>query len=262
MATTEKKNKATGFKELDKIVRESLHENGYGLERYELFFQWGKDCYKMFKMDMAREIKTVELPLTAWKAIEWPDDYVDWTLIGIRRHGRLYVFTNDSEIPLYFDRGDDYDPLPNTETWENDEIDVDDSRLVNFRNYNTYGEDQGRLTGLATKNNGIGYYRINRERREIQFNPIMDFETVYLEYLASANNPCAKTIIPEYAEQLHKDYIFWKKLKYSKVSRVAVRDAKDDFWEEWRRVQARMDDTTIADIVEAAIDGYMNTPHN
>lgn len=263
MGTTEKDPKQYGVEELDKIVRKALADNGYGLERYEQFLMWAQDCYNMFRQDMAREIKSVELPLTAWKAIEWPDDYVDWTLIGIRRHGRLYVFTNDEEIPLFFDRGEDNDPLPNEETFD-DGANFDDvtDQIYNFRNFNGRGEDQGRLFGLRAKNNGVGYYRINRERREIQLNPIMSTDTAYLEYIAHGYSPCKKTLVPRYASQLHRDFIEWKRRKFAKSSRASVKEAKEDFWQEWYRVQARMDDTTIADIVEAAIDGYTASPHN
>lgn len=264
MATVDKKNKAYGWTYLDVLVREALHADGYGLERYELYLQHAKDIYKMWKMDMSREVKTVEIELTSWKAIEWPDDFVDWTLIGLRRNGRLYVFSNDNEIPLYFDRTTDNDPLPNTETFDDiGDLQLDESRAFNFRNFNGFGEDAGRLTGLSVKNNGVGYFRINKERREIQLNPIMEVETAYLEYLASANNPCQKTIVPEYAHQLIKDGITWRARKHSKnTPRSHVKEAKDDFWQEWSRVQQRTDDTTIADIVEAALDGYGSFPHN
>jgi hypothetical protein len=264
MSTVKKKKKRSGVEELDKIVRKYLMDLGMGLERYEQALMWGQDCYRDFRMDMSREIKTVELTLTAWKAIEWPDDYIDWTLIGVRRNGRLYVFSNDDEIPLFFDRDEATDPLPNIETFTQDDLSLVDAtaQCFNFRNFNGQGSDEGRIFGLGAKSNGVGYYRVNHERREIQLNPIIDASTVYLEYICDGYNPCSKTLVPIYASQMIRDFIHWKRLKHSKsASRAEVKDAKDDYWAEFRRVQTRMDNTTIADIVEAAVDGYSGAPH-
>lgn len=265
MADVDKQKKAYGFMTLDQIVRGAIADLGAGLERYEQFLKWGKDCYRMFKMDMAREIKTVELPIKAWKAIEWPEDYVMWTAIGIRKNGRVYVFSNDSELPLYFDTDDEGEPEANVEPdfIDDENIDITSDRIYIFRNFNSFGEDQGRIFGLKAKSNGIGYFRVNRERREIQLNPVMaDSGVAYMEYVASSHNPCSQTIVPEYAVQMHEDFIHWKRLKFAKSSSMGeVRDAKDDFYAEARRVAQRIDDTTIADIVEAAVDGYVGIPH-
>jgi hypothetical protein len=263
MGAIVKDGKQRGVVTLDSIVRGYLMDLGVGLERYEQGLHWAIDCNRDFRMDVSREIKTVELPLTSWKAVEMPDDYITYVLIGIRKNGRLYIFSNDKEIPLFFDKNEEQVPLPNEELYNDEgEIDVIPDRLFRIQSLNGYGEDQGRLFGLGAKSNGVGYFRINHERREIQLNPLMDAGTVYLEYIADGYSPCSNTLVPITAAKLHRLYIHWQRLKFSKASNNGERaQAEKEYWDEFRRVNERMDDTTIADIVEAAIDGYSGSPH-
>lgn len=262
MGTITKDEKQRGTRTLDQVVRMALKDIEAGLERYEQFLMWAQGGYSDFRMDLSREIKTVELDLTAWKAIEWPEDYVDWTLIGVRQNGRMYVFSNDEEIPLFFDKDDADVPEANVEFADDADFSEASDVTYNFRNYNSRGQDLGRLFGLAAKNNGVGYYRVNRERREIQINPIMHVTKVYLEYIADSHSPTKATIVPLYAVEMIKQYIHWKRIYFSKQStEVAKREAERLYFNEFYRVVDRMDDTTIADIVEAAVDGYSGSPH-
>lgn len=249
-------NRQRGFVSIDSCIRNSLMDIGAGMERYEQFKKWAIDGYREFSFDLSAEIKTAYLPLTAWKAVELPIDYVDFVMIGVNINGDIRVFTNDDRIALPDEAIIDGDP--------EDAEEVGDLPLettgqrVYFYNVNSRGEDAGQLYGLLSKSNGVGYYKFNTERREIQFSPqVKGDTTIYLEYISDGINPCEKTVVNVYAAKLIKLYIHWQRHSFAKSSTHAdKREAKDNYWNEFYKVQNRIQKITAADVLEVARDGY------
>lgn len=256
MSEITEENRQRGFVTLDSIVRSALMDIGESMHRYEQFKHWAVEAYRDFHFDLSQEVKTAYLPLTAWKAVELPVDYVDFVMIGVNINGDIRVFTNDDRIALPDEAIIDGDPddaeeggdLPLTNTTER----------VYFYNVNSRGEDAGQLYGLLAKNNGVGYYKMNKERREIQFSPHVNGDTtIYLEYISDGINPCEKTVVNIYAAKLIKLYIHWQRHSFAKSSTHAdKREAKDNYWNEFYKVQNRIQKVTVADVLEVARDGY------
>lgn len=247
----------SGFITLDQCIRNALVDIGAGLERYEQAKKWALDTYNMFHLDLAQEIKTVRLPLTAWKAVIVPDDFVDWVLFGVEINGAIQVFTNDDRIPL-----------PTVDADEDGELDVPQGATDTlpadqvpaqywFWNINSNGEDTGKLFGLTTKDNGVGYFKMNPERREIQMSPSVNADTIaYLEYLSNGRTPGAKTVVNMYAAKLIELGIHRWRIHFSKAS-IAEKDlARRTFFEEYYRTQSRILKVTVEDVLECARNGY------
>jgi len=136
MAEIVQQNKQRGVVTLDSIIRSALMDIGAGMERYEQFKHWAIEGYRMFHFDHAKEIKTVQLPLTAWKAIELPIDFVDWAMIGIVVNNEIQVMTNDNRISLYHPDEDELDGYPDDRT-----ATTDDQSTYYFYNTTSRGED-------------------------------------------------------------------------------------------------------------------------
>jgi hypothetical protein len=263
MATIEKDTRQRGVITLDKIVRECCNDIHAGLERYEQFLQWGQECHSEYMMDTARQLTVVELPMTAWKAVEWPVDLVGApVLVGVRHKGKLIVFTNDQDIPLFHDVEDGERVANTVESFSDEDLEIVSDRIVRFVNQNSHGEDLGGLFGFLAKDNGVGYFRHDRKRRETQLNPIIDNQIILMEYVAAGHKPCSATIVPLEAKKMHKRYIHWQRMYFSKsYNQAEKREAERLFGIALRETTERLDDTTIADIAEAAIDGYSGSPH-
>jgi hypothetical protein len=255
---------ARGVVTLDSIIRSALMDLGAGMERYETFRHWAIEGLRDFHFDMAQEIRTVQLSLTAWKAIELPTDFVDWAMLGVVVNNQIQCFTNDERISLFREDADEngeIDPIvAPVDTTIRDSNPND--RLWFWNNYNANGEYTGQLFGLTVKFNGVGYFRMNKERREIQFSPNIDGNTkIYLEYISDGYNPSEKTVVNIYAAKLIKLYIHWQRTKYSNSATVmAKREAKDDYWNEYSKVQNRLNPITVADVLECARDAYRLVP--
>lgn len=255
--TKQGKSGLAGFVTIDEVVKSSLMDIGAGMERYEQFKHWVLEGYRDFHFDMAQEVKTVVLPLTAWKSIELPDDYVDFVKIGIEVNKQIRVFTNDDRISLSLPDVDPADGYPDERVGTNTEPDLSNPRFL-FYNYDSYGSDKGQLYGLAVKGNGQGEYKLNKERREIQFSIGLDSNTpIYLEYISDGITACEKTVVNVYAAKLLKLYAHWCRLKYSKSSNQAeIQRAENDYYREYRLVQSRLMPVRAEDVLEVMRDAY------
>lgn len=246
-----------GVVTLDSIVRSAIMDIGDSMARYEQFKHWAIEGYRDFHFDMAKSVKTVKLSLTPWKAVELPTDYVDWAMIGVVVDNEIRVFTHDDRISLYHpDEDEDGEPDERVTTTPPT---VQESVPYWFwSNRNTQGEDSGQLYGLTVKDNGVGYFRFNSERREIQFSPAVDGDTdIYLEYISDGFNPTEQTMVNIYAAKLIKLYIHWMRHEFAKSSNGMEKErAKDMYVKELYKVQGRMSNITVADVLEAARDGY------
>lgn len=248
-------NRLRGFVTLDSIVKSALMDIGESMHRYEQFKHWAIEAYRDFHFDLSQEVKTAYLPLTAWKAVELPVDYVDFVMIGVNINGDIRVFTNDDRIALPDEAIIDGDP---DDAEEEGDLPLTTTQRMYFYNITSRGEDAGQLYGLLAKNNGVGYYKFNKERREIQFSPHINGDTtVYLEYISDGIDPCEKTVVNVYAAKLIKLYIHWQRHFFAKSSTRSDKDlAEKTYYNEFNRVRSRMEPITIADVLEVARDGY------
>lgn len=258
MSQIQAETELKGIVTLDSCVRSALMDIGAGMERYEQFKHWALEAYRDFHFDMAQEIKTVVLDLTAWKAVNIPPDFVDWVMIGVIVDNQIRVFTHDDRISLY--RPDDNedgitDPLTTTVA---PTIQESVPYWFWWSNRTSQGQDAGQLYGLTVKDNGVGYYKFNKERREIQFSPSVDGnQKIYLEYISDGINPNEKTTVNIYAAKLIKLYIHWMRHEFSKSSNGMEKErAKDMYNRELFKVQSRLNPLTVAEILDCARDAY------
>jgi hypothetical protein len=72
------------YRTIEEIVDGVCLDLGEGNHRKEQYLRWAIQEAQEWKMDMAKEVKTVKLDLTAWKSIVLPSDCIDWIKIGIQ----------------------------------------------------------------------------------------------------------------------------------------------------------------------------------
>lgn len=244
---------------IDSCIRSAIIDIGAGMERFEQFKNWAIEGYKELHFDVIQEIKTVQLDLTAWKAIELPTDFVDWVMIGSVVDYQIRVFTNDNRISLYHDDLDPVDGDPDARDGDNsDPVDTTANQLYFWNTTNQYGEDTGQLYGMTVKHNGQGYFKLNNERNEIQFSPAIDGDTkIYLEYISNGYDASVATAIHEYAGRCIKRYIHWQRLLHSKSSPLwERREAERLYYVEYNKVVTRLNKITVEDVLDCARDAY------
>jgi len=249
------------YESIDNIVKGVCVDMGEGEERYEQYLHWALKEAKNWYLDFAREVKTIELPINDYLAVDLPDDYVDWTKIGIKSGNQILTFAHDTYMAQPQDT--DSDNVPNKD------IDLVPDSSEEDGNYfynviNSHGENTGRMWGQSAKDNYLGYFKIDLEREQIQLRTkISSLKTIYLEFISNGYEACGQGYVHPYVSQLIELFIHWKRLKHNKYSASwQVRDARDDYEREFYRVQNRYSDLGVEDVLEVWREGYSLTPLN
>jgi hypothetical protein len=260
-----KGNKQT-YRTLEQLVDGVLMDRGQGAHRKEQCLRWGIQEMERWRMDMAREVKTVKLELTDWKAIELPADCIDWIKVGIQDGNVIKAFVNKRDVAIHHDLDENNVPIVNSEPAS---LTVDSScPTVPFYNYQSGGQDPGQIFGQLVKDNGLGYFTVNRndDRDEIQFRTnTAAGSAIYLEYLSDSWSPDKQSAVHPYSAELIELGIHYRMLKFDKangnrsVSADDVRLAKNDYQEEYNRVIDRLWDYSVEDIIDMMTEGYMLT---
>lgn len=260
------------YKSIEEIVDGVCLDLGEGNHRKEQYLRHAISEAQRWKMDMAKEVKTVNLPMTAWKAVQFPSDCIDWIALGIQDGDVIKTFVNRKDIAIINDLDTNnikiVNPPPTSlPTLSLTEL-VVDPFLYPFYNYFDQWGNPGKLFGQVVKDNGFGYFTVNRNEDcdEIQLRTKVDSKSkIYFEYLADSWSPTSQTAVHPYAEELVTLGIHYRRLKFGKargdrtISADDVRLAKIDYQEENNRVIDRMWDLTTEDVIEAMNNGYMLT---
>jgi hypothetical protein len=259
------KGNTSTYLSINEIVNKALLDLGESNHRKEQFVHWAIDYYRRFRMDMAREVKTVKLSMTAWKSIELPVDCVDWIMIGIPNGQQIMTFTKKS-LAARTDVNDQSEPSePNYDSMENP------GDGIQFFNYTEHGEDPGKLFGNLVKDNGLGYFdpNPNQHVNEIQLSTHVNAGTeIYLMYLSTLFDPQLHSVVHPYAEDMIRKGIHYENLKHGRragnrsVSGDMIYEAKRELDDEICLVAERRWDLSPETIVEAAKSGYRLTPKN
>lgn len=230
--------------------------------RKEQFIHWAIDYYRKYRMDMAREVKTVRLDMTPWKAIVLPKDCVDWILLGIPNGQSIDTFTKKHlAVRDCACEGDEpteavYTPEVGSEGYQ-------------FYNLTECGEDAGKMYGLAVKDNGLGYLHPNPNQYvdEIQLSTHVPAGTrPYLMYLSTLFDPSRDSVVHPYAEDMIRAGIHYRNLQRKRqagnrnISPQDIRDAKNELDEEICLLAERRWDLSAEDIMELSRSGFSLSP--
>jgi hypothetical protein len=71
------------YSSLDTIVKGYLLQKRYPMHFYIDFLIYAARCFEELHMDTIGNIRTVRLPVNDYFAVRLPDDYIDWTKVGI-----------------------------------------------------------------------------------------------------------------------------------------------------------------------------------
>lgn len=249
---------------IEEIVDQTLLDLGEGMHRKEQFLSWGVKIFKKWRKDMAREYKIVRLTMTPWKAITLPTDCVDVICVGVQNGQSFDLFVPKKMMPK-FCACDDAEP---TEAEYEPE---EGSEGIQFNAITEFGEDPGKMYGLISKDNGLGYYSINHNEgsNEIQLSSNVPSTTrPVLYYLATLFNPDKDCCVHPYAQDMMENFIHWKNLQMKRragaknISGDMVAEAKKEFDDEWCALAEARLEITADSIVELVRDSYSLTPKN
>lgn len=248
------------FATLDSISRRYNLERGLPLHYYLESLLHASTCLREMSIDTLKVIRTVELPVNSYFAVDLPDDFVDDVGLAIPVGGLLQPIPKReglSPLRVHDNTGNfiAYDQTINV-----NEVDLFafNTNWLWYWNINDYGEPTGRYFGSpgAGRMNG---WQVFKERRQIQLTNTFTSPTIVLMYISDGQSSDNATQVELMAIKAIQSYIDWQR-----SHNAAIKDSPEarTFYSEKRKVRARMDDLTVADIRQCVLKSYNATMKN
>tara|TARA_S200002703_G_scaffold148402_1_gene145069 strand:+ start:510 stop:1331 length:822 start_codon:yes stop_codon:yes gene_type:complete len=225
--------------------------------------------------DLSKVVRSLKLSVEANGTVVLPEDYVDWTKVGvIGGDGLVYVLGENKNINYsqsYADASGD----PVGTAAEASDVDGDgfldrvDAKSGSasgvaglgeyvFRNY-TYGGVPGQLYGLGG-GQYAGEFRINLDQNRIELKTNASHSELVIEYVADE----ARSVNPQvhaYLEEALIAYLYYKSIeRKSTVPSAEKMRARQEYYNERRKANARMKSFTKEEALKTIRKNYKQSP--
>lgn len=240
---------------VDSVIADLDEGTTHNWDRYLHFALRGVQTWQM---DSAQEVITKILTPNGYNAIDFPDDYLDWTKVGIQLGDKIITFGVNDDIALEHDTDECGNPKLNSPADCNCTDYHDGYGGYWFHNViNEYGEHLGKSFGYGGGGSFQGYFRVDKDRKQIQFDGNVSAKKIYLEYISNGFDPCSETMVNKYAEDLIRTYIHWQRaiFKHGRSSSEAQAWG-EDYDTQLRLSRARVFSITKEEVIELSRKSY------
>lgn len=244
-----------GYTTIDSIIREQIGDEGKNyLHDYVRYLSYALSELRNEMQDVVRDIKTIRADITRRKTLEFPNDYIGYSKVGVQVGDRVIAFVRDGSIAFKQATFDGSKPFARV-------FNSRPSSVVEFLNYTDSTGNLGSLYGYGYGYNGVGYFDINDRQRELQFSSEVPTNCVYLEYITTGFNPNTETLVSAAQADLVKSGIEKRecKRKFGRNSGEYLQ-AKRDYAEVYYQLQGRLSDISYEGIIDATTRAYTQSP--
>lgn len=227
--------------------------------------------------DMLKVVRSLKLPInSATDSVTLPDDYVDWTKVGVvGTDGLVYVLGENKNInysqkystvnDLNYDQdGDGLYEREDSKTSTAGGSPVADSGITDgmnsyiFRNY-IHGDDAGRLYGIGG-GKYYGEFRVNLDQNRIELKTNSNLSELVIEYVADEARS-ANPRVHVYAEEALRAYIYYRIIeRKSSVPANEKARARAEYYNERRRANSRMKSFTKEEALKTIRKNFKQAP--
>jgi len=224
--------------------------------------------------DMLKVIRSLKLSVdTSNNTVTLPDDYVDWSKVGIvGGDGLVYVLGENKNInysqkystvsgSTYDADGDGLLDREDSKGATNNQVggSVDEGfASYTFRNY-VYGNGEGQLYGHGG-GRYQGEFRVNLDQNRIEIKSNNSISEVVIEYVADearSSNPQVHV----YAEEALIAYIYYKLIERKAAIPASEKArARAEYYNERRKANARMKSFTKEEALKVIRKNYKQAP--
>lgn len=222
--------------------------------------------------DIQKKIKSLKLSVnTTNDTVDLPDDFVDYTKIGIiGGDGLVYVFAENKNqnMSMKYDTDSAGNPIDSNNDGVYDRVDakeggvsrasLSDYESYTFRNF-LYEGNIGRAYGIGGGKYS-GEFRINFEQNRIELFSTAGYSEIVIEYIADearSTNPS----IHVYAENALRSYIYYRLVeRKANVPMVEKSRARQEYYNERRLANARLKSFTKEEALKTIRKNYKQSP--
>jgi len=223
--------------------------------------------------DMLKVIRSLKLSVSSNNTVTLPDDYVDWSKVGVvGGDGLVYVLGENKNINY----SQKYSTSSNT-TYDADGdglLDREDDKSGTtgavssssgdgfgsyiFRNY-VYGNNHGQLYGHGG-GRYQGEFRVNLDQNRLELKSNSDVSQVVVEYVADearSSNPQVHV----YAEEALIAYMYYKLIeRKASVPAGEKQRARAEYYNERRKANSRLSHFTKDEALKTIRKNFMQAP--
>jgi hypothetical protein len=222
--------------------------------------------------DIQRKIKSLKLPVNSSNdTAELPDDFVDYTKIGIiGGDGLIYVFAENKNqaSPMKYKTDASGNNIDSDSDGVFDRVDAKDAgstrgsatdfETYSFRNFLHEG-NIGRAYGIGGGHYS-GEFRINNEQNRIELYSTAGYSEVVIEYIADearSENPS----IHIYAENALRSYMYYRLIeRKANVPLAEKARARQEYYNERRLANARLKSFTKEEALKTIRKNFKQSP--
>mgnify|MGYP005986783445 CR=1 FL=1 len=226
--------------------------------------------------DLSKVVRSLKLSVNSNNnTVELPEDYVDWTKVGvIGSDGLVYVLGENKNINYSQSYADGSGNAVGTAA---EAADADSDGFLDrvdaksgtasgvaglgdyiFRNY-TYGGVAGQLYGLGG-GQYAGEFRVNLDQNRLELQTNVSHSDVVIEYVADE----ARSVNPRvhvYAEEALIAYIYYKLIeRKSTVPAGEKMRARQEYYNERRKANSRMKSFSKEEALKTIRKNYKQSP--
>lgn len=252
---------------LSDIINELLIEMDYTQNnRFAQFYQFGVSYLRRVNLDTSGFPKIVDLHVSHNDTANLPNDYIQYTKIGLCVNGQMISLGLNNNICLdqkYNQCGIPVSPHNGNQNgfgWDAFGSLLGIGNPMLFADTTRNGEALGRLFGAGSDNNIIGQYRIDLTNRQIKFSGLKQSCAIVLEYLADITGSGDDFEVHPFMIESCKDYIFWKIKQRSSKPLGEQQIAHQDFKISHRLMQQRFMSSTLEEWTAAFESCNKQTP--
>lgn len=222
-----------GYKNLDYIVARVQSDTGdNSTTNYQRYLQWAINGWKELNLAIMPNIKVGYFTISDIYTVDWPDDYIDYTLIGLVVGGEVVTLSVNPKIPLSRKKDECGEEIVDAVASVASGNKLFDSFLIapHFRNGQYVGEQYAQGGGF----NRYGYFRVDHDMRRFQFQNIMPSLEIVIEYKSSGIDDMGNATVPDDATQCLVDYVHQERTRFDKRAsafdkQMAIRRYEEQF---------------------------------
>lgn len=227
--------------------------------------------------DMLKVVRSLKLPVSSNNTVDFPEDYIDWTKVGVvGSDGLVYVLGENKNLNYSQEyvvdgsgnrvdqNGDGVTDRVDSKTATNSGSPSVGSSISDgmeshiFRNF-IHNNNQGALYGMGG-GKYYGEFRVNPDQNRIEIESNSSISEVVIEYVADearSSNPRVHV----YAEEALRSFIYYKMVeRKSSVPANEKARARQEYYNERRKANARMKSFTKEELLKTIRKNFKQAP--
>jgi len=223
---------------LDEAINDYIDRAELSIHKFSKLWHIAFDGMTQMGIDFFYTIRSVKLPVNANLTVNLPDDYMQYSKIGVlNSRGEIIPMAYNNKLTKYAD----LNPDRLAKTMDNTIVDL---MLFNTPIWYNYwnGDSYTALYGLPSGAPFVGSFKIDNENGIILLSEHFGYEYVMLEYVASPAEGGIYYIPIQFKEAMIA-FLAWKDIAYLPSGRRGnlgdKRDRKHEFYNERRLAQLR-----------------------